>query len=446
MANKDGHRRFGNVRRLPSGRYQIPYPGPDGRIRTGPETYERKGDADRALVLVESDMRTGQWTDPERGKVKLADYAATWITERPGLRPRTADNYRWLLKKHVVPHLGAAPVGKLSTPMIREWRATLLANGVSVSTAAKAYRFLRAVLMTAAEEDKILPRNPCRIRGAGDEDAPERPVLSVAQVFELADCVGRRPVGNIRKLPDGAYRLRFARHGEMRTSPETYLSRADAEQALWKMTTDGRADCVCDRRYRALILLATFASLRWGEATALRRCDLDLDAANIRVRAAYIERSTGEMLLGPPKSKAGRRVVGIPDVIIPALREHLSVFVRDEPGALVFAGQKGGPLRRGNFNKMSGWPEAVRTIGMAGLHFHDLRHTGNHFAASSGAGLKDLMARMGHDSERAALIYQHEARGADKRITGAIDAHVQAERGQGDDDDDGTAGVLVPAG
>ncbi len=36
MANKYGHRRFGNVRRLPSGRYQIRYPGPDGRIRTGP--------------------------------------------------------------------------------------------------------------------------------------------------------------------------------------------------------------------------------------------------------------------------------------------------------------------------------------------------------------------------------------------------------------------------
>ena len=77
---------------------------------------------------------------------------------------------------------------------------------------------------------------------------------------------------------------------------------------------------------------------------------------------------------------------------------------------------------------MSGWPDAVRTIGAAGLHFHDLRHTGNQFAANSGAALKDLMARMGHDSERAALIYQHEARGADKRITDAIDTHVQAER------------------
>jgi hypothetical protein len=75
---------------------------------------------------------------------------------------------------------------------------------------------------------------------------------------------------------------------------------------------------------------------------------------------------------------------------------------------------------------MSAWPHAIRAIGAAGLHFHDLRHTGNHFAAASGASLKDLMARMGHDSERAAIIYQHEARGADLAITSAIDAHIEA--------------------
>ncbi len=90
------------------------------------------------------------------------------------------------------------------------------------------------------------------------------------------------------------------------------------------------------------------------------------------------------------------------------------------------------------------WPSAVRSIGAEGLHFHDLRHTGNTFAASGGAGIKDLMARMGHDSERAALIYQHEARGADKMITDTIDAHVEAEQGRRGDDD-GQAGVL-PAG
>jgi Phage integrase, N-terminal SAM-like domain len=155
------------VRKLPSGRYQIRYPGPDGRIRTGPDTYERKGDADKALVLIEAQLASGDWTDPDRGKVKLGEYASAWITERPGLRPRTMDLYRWLLRKHIEPHLGGAPIGRLSTQMIREWRATLLANGVSVSVAAKAYRLLRAILMTAVEDDKILPRNPCRIRGAG---------------------------------------------------------------------------------------------------------------------------------------------------------------------------------------------------------------------------------------------------------------------------------------
>ena len=161
------------------------------------------------------------------------------------------------------------------------------------------------------------------------------------------------------------------------------------------------------------------------------------------MRAAYVERSTGEMLLGPPKSKAGRRVVGVPDAIIPTLRDHLSVYVKDEPGALVFPGVKGGPLRRGNFNKMSAWPQAVEFLGMTGLHFHDLRHTGNQFAAHSGAALRDLMARMGHDSERAAMIYQHEARGADQLITSAIDAHVQDEQRK---DGEGPAEVLTPAG
>ena len=122
------------------------------------------------------------------------------------------------------------------------------------------------------------------------------------------------------------------------------LDRADAQ---WAMTVDDRADCTYDRRYRALVLLTAFASLRWGEVTALRRCDLDLDSGSVWVRAAFIERSTGEMLLGPPKSRAGRRVVGLPDAIIPALREHLAAYTGGEPGSLVFPGVKGGPLRRG---------------------------------------------------------------------------------------------------
>jgi hypothetical protein len=44
------------------------------------------------------------------------------------------------------------------------------------------------------------------------------------------------------------------------------------------------------------------------------------------------------------------------------------------------------------------------------------------------------MARMGHDSERAAMIYQHEARGTDQAITDAIDTHVEAEQRKNPDE------------
>jgi integrase len=199
-----------------------------------------------------------------------------------------------------------------------------------------------------------------------------------------------------------------------------------------------------------MVLLTTFASLRWGEVTALTRSDLDLKAGTVRVKAAFTQRrSNGSaIVLGPPKSRAGRRIVGIPTSIIPVLEQHLAKFVGPEPGALVFCGPSGVPIRRSNFGKMSGWSQAVRSIGAEGLHVHDLRHTGNTFASAGGTGIKDLMARMGHDSERAALIYQHRARGADKIITSNIDAHVESERKrkEDDDDDDGTAGALVPVG
>ena len=72
--------------------------------------------------------------------------------------------------------------------------------------------------------------------------------------------------------------------------------------------------------------------------------------------------------------------------------------------------------------------------------------TREHLRGRHRAGLKDLMARMGHDSERPAMIYQHEARGTDAAITGGIDAHVQAERGHEDDGDGGAAGGPGPCG
>ncbi len=446
MPNKDGHRRFGSIRKRESGRYQARYRGPDGLIRSAPETFARKADAERYLSLVEAQMMRGEWADPARSKVRFRDYAESWIAERPGLRPRTVELYGWLLKRHITPHLGNAELGKLNTQMIRAWRAKLLAEGVSPTMAAKAYRLLRAILMTAVDEDKVLPANPCRVRGAGSEHAPERPVLTVAQVFTLAERIGVRPIGNIHGRGQG-YRLRYRiPSGTMSAYPELFATRADAEQALWGLLNQGQAEGERDTRFRALVLLAAFASLRWGEVTALRRCDIDMAAGTVRVRAAFTERSNGQMILGPPKSRAGLRTVSVPAAILPDLGAHLAKHTQSGPDALVFTGIKGGPLRRSGFNKLSGWPHVVTGMGLLGLHFHDLRHTGNTLAADMGVSLRNLMARMGHDNERAALIYQHKSSTADRQIADGLDALLRASRDRRTDDDDGTTGALIPVG
>jgi integrase len=176
---------------------------------------------------------------------------------------------------------------------------------------------------------------------------------------------------------------------------------------------------------RALVLLVAFTSLRWGEAVALRRKDLDLESATVSVRLQQVELDTGELLTGPPKSRAGIRTVAFPAAITPVLQEHMNKFVGPEEEALIFTGSRGGTWRRSNFRRYSSWHEAARKIGVPGLHFHDLRHTGNHLAAGSGASLRDLMQRMGHDSVRAAMIYQHTTQEADWHIADAMNNKIK---------------------
>jgi integrase len=102
---------------------------------------------------------------------------------------------------------------------------------------------------------------------------------------------------------------------------------------------------------------------------------------------------------------------------------------------------------------MTAWTKTVASLGLAGLHFHDLRHTGNTLAAMSGVSTRDLMARMGHDSVRAAIIYQHATTEADARIAASLAVALAGhdtkpavdDDGQGDEDDGG-ADELVPEG
>lgn len=364
-------RRFGRVRRLPSGRHQARYPGPDGIDRAAPQTFASKTDADVWLTMKEAEIRRGDWIDPDAGAVLLADFGATRIEERPGLRPQTVRLYDYLLRAHIAPHFAGVTVAGVTLARVRSWRKALLDSGVSAVTAAKAYRLLRAILNTAVD-DGLIRSNPCRVKGADKETSPERPVLTVAQVFDLADAIGPR--------------------------------------------------------YGSLVLLATFASLRWAELAALSPKDIDTDACTVRVVRQIEYPAGGGHAFGPPKSRAGRRVVSFPDLIAPQLRKHLDGL--DATVTLAFTGPTGAPLRHSNFYRRA-WMPALKAVGLEGVHLHDLRHTGNQFSADAGANIRELMERMGHDSTRAALIYPHSSAERQRAIADRVGRNAKAALGKG---------------
>jgi integrase len=388
MGNNSGRRRrFGAVRELKSGQWQARYRGPDDIMRPADKTFPSKTDAEIWLTRKEAEILNDDWIDPDAGRVPLAEYAAAWIEERPNLRPKTIRLYQYLLRRHLEPALGTRGVADIKEAQVRRWRKSLLDANVSAVTAAKAYRLLKAIMNTAVD-DGLIKRNPCRIKGAGQEKSPERAALSIAQVYALADAI--------------------------------------------------------DQRYRALVLLGTFGSLRFGELAALSRASIDLEARTIRVDRQLTETISGAPAFGPPKSEAGLRLVPFPDMIAADLRWHLKCFAQEGDDALVFTSPAGTPLRHSNFYRRF-WLKAVEKAGLNEVHFHDLRHTGNALTAEAGANLRELMERMGHSSTRAALIYLHSTSERQRKLADAVGKAARAElrKAQKESDPDEPSGTKV---
>jgi integrase len=109
------------------------------------------------------------------------------------------------------------------------------------------------------------------------------------------------------------------------------------------------------------------------------------------------------------------------------LRTHLARFSAKGEAAYVFTSSDGEPIERNNFRRRV-WLPTTRAAGLSGLRFHDLRHTAGTLAALTGATTKELMARLGHASSNAALIYQHASADRDRSIAeGLEDLYREAQ-------------------
>lgn len=357
----------GSTRLLQSGRWQARFRGPDGVLRPAPQTFDTKLDAAAWLRAQAADVARGLWA-PEPAKAKagtVGSYARTWLSSRD-LKPRTRAEYAALLDATILPALSSAPLDKVSPTTVRNWYATL--DPSTPTRRAHAYSLLRAIF-TAAVADDLVPANPCRIRGAGSARPRHRP--QVASLPELEVIVAAMPA-----------------------------------------------------RYRAMVLLAAWCGLRFGELAELRRGDVDLAGGVLRVQRG-VTRTTGRVHVGDPKSEAGRRTVTVPPHLLPVLADHLDRHVPPTPGALLFPARHGGHMAPASLYRV--WYPARAAAGRDDLRFHDLRHTGATLAAATGATLADLMGRLGHSTSSAAMRYQHAAADRDRAIAEALSGFATAK-------------------
>lgn len=354
-------RHFGTVRQRSSGRWQALY-FHDGKIHsTG--TFKTKADALVHLSTIDADVHRGAWIDPKAGKTTLDVYAERWLEQRNELAFRTRELYGYLLELHVLPTLGRTALGNLAPSTIRSWHASLAQ--VHPSTAAKAYRLLSAILRTAVV-DGLLVSSPCKVDGAGVERPAERPVATLLEVGALESAM-----------------------------PE---------------------------HLRLIVALATWCQLRRAELLGLRRRDVDLRHATIRIEQSRTVTMHGKSLVKAPKTQAGRRTIAVPEALIEKISDHLDRFAGPGPEDLVFLGITGVPLTA-NVLQVA-WQRARASVGREDLRLHDLRHTGLTLAAATGATTVELMHRAGHSSSVAAMRYQHATKDRDRIIADALGAFI----------------------
>ena len=361
MAKRRQQRRsWGQLRKLPSGRWQAKYTGLDLRVYAAPQTFDSRVDAEGFLSAVRRKIDLGTWVAPTSKPSPatprtVASYGDRWLELRNPLKPRTRELYARLLKNHIVPKLGHLPLSEVTTATVREWHSTFDPSKPTVR--AHAYGLLRTILGTAVD-DGLIPANPCRIRGGGQTSrAHEIRLLSAPELVEL-----------VAEMPE---------------------------------------------ELRAGVLLSAWCGLRYGELAELRRKDIEPDASVLHVRRGVVYVG-GEHQVSAPKSAAGVRDVAVPPHLASVVVEHLSAHTGKARDALLFPGADGEHLAHWKFRHHL--YKAAKSIGRDDLHVHDLRHLGAVLAAQSGATLRELMGRLGHTSPAMSMRYQHVAAGRDAQL------------------------------
>lgn len=373
-------RSFGALRKLPSKRWQASYMGPDQERHSASSTFDTRMDAEAWLAAERQLVDDDGWLSPEARQrevrraqstgVTVADYASEWLATQD-LRPLTRMDYGSLLRNHILPGLGSVRLAELSRATVRTWYARLPQDRPRARS--KAFQLLHTLLNYAVDDD-VIETNPASL--------------------------GRRTASR----PKRAKRIRPLTVDEVEAIAEAMPA-----------------------RLRAAVLLGCWCALRYGELAELRRKDVDLAHAILRVERAVI-RVKGAYIPSQPKTDAGVRDVHIPPFLMSDVVDHLGRHVGRGKEALLFPADSGEHLHSSSFARL--FAKAATAAGRSDATPHYLRHTGASLATTAGATTADVMARLGHTTPAMAMVYQHSLSGADAKVAQALSRlHTESAEG-----------------
>ena len=340
-------------------------------VSSAPRHFEPTTTPSRSVGKVEGEELAGLVTDPRGGERLFGEYADVWVEHRlvkgRPLTPATAQGLS-----------GAPP----PAPPPGLWRHQAQADHTRADPAlARRDRghFERSSgqgLPTSPGDpehsvaDELIGRNPCTIRGAGVEQARERPMLDTAAVLELADAM--------------------------------------------------------EPRLRCLVLLGGFAGMRSGELLGLQRRDIDPLHRTVTVERQAHELTGLGRVLTPPKSEAGRRTVALPLFVLHPQGPSAGLCGIGNQCVRLHPADRSPTAAPGSLSCVEG---CLRVVGIEGVRPHDLRHhAATVIARNPSVTLRELMATIGHSSHVAALRYQHATAERSREIAEYLDGVISAAR------------------
>jgi len=331
--------------------YEVRLRAPDGREIS--RTFRTEREARAFEADQRAAMHRGGWIDPKAATTLFRLVAERWQHSNPAKRPSTMARDDVTLRRHLIPTLGDKPIGQITPADVRTLVMTWLRQR-KPSSVSRDYRTLAAICHFAVDQD-LIARSPCR--GI--------------------------------KLPTGAHR-------------SVHVVDADELARLAKAMGD----------FGPMAYVAAVLGLRWGEVAGLKVRALDLQNHTLTVSEQITRGKGGQIVIGLPKSDAGRRTLSMPAALADLLRDHLDSGT--DADAWVFPSTSGGPLHYANWYHRI-WAPAVAAAGLEGLTFHDLRRANATGLVAAGVDVKTAQTRLGHSSSRLTLDLYAQAVAARNR-------------------------------